>query len=729
MRNVNFFLAGLTMLLVPLSCTETIGEASMEEKGEVTIILSSEARLQPVGKAVAEEVPLGDFKVELFKLDGQSEVRLYRDTYSNTEGKTIGLNTGDYRLYAHYGDPDAAGFDAPYYAAEKMFSVSPQTIEEVDAVAKLSNVMVTVEFGETLRMDYPDFHAIVRSGEDASLKFVKDETRKGYVPAGMISLELYANVDGTWKYFPSEPQEYSPNDYVAFYVDTEPATGEVSLKISIDNSVDLIEEEVSIPACMLPQDAPKLTFNGFGGDDAVGIVEGQEVTQAMKVDMVAGAGIAHCILEIDSEYLSALGVPPEVDLVSADESVAEILKANGFSWAGLSSGQRLAFMDFTGVAEKLASEVYDDENPFSATVRFTLEDMAGKRTVSGERGFTISAVRPEFSFSVQPTDAWARSIRGMEIGYTVGNPDVLKLQYRASSENEWKDAGLSSDSGAMLSFNNITGLSPETEYHLRAIYNGNETTAIYTALTTEAAAQVGNSGFEEWQIEQVLVYSTIFGGSKTYQNNYQPWSANGERWWGMNNNESIITGLTLVASNLNYRTFPVVSYVKGRTTDKAAQIIAACIGDFNTSGTTAAGTRKTVAGRLYTNDGNVDGHAFGSRPDKLGFWYKYLPRTDSSHSTDTFRATVQLSNGDTVIGTGTFEYTASSEVTDWVYAEAEVSYSNMDLPATSIYVEFRQSTNSDPVYNIDCPVPTYDGSTNAHAGSILTVDDLQLIYE
>ena len=701
----------------------------MEKKGEVTIILSSEARLQPVGKAVAEEVPLGDFKVELFKLDGQSEVRLYRDTYSNTEGKTIGLNTGDYRLYAHYGDPDAAGFDAPYYAAEKMFSVSPQTIEEVDAVAKLSNVMVTVEFGETLRMDYPDFHAIVRSGEDASLKFVKDETRKGYVPAGMISLELYANVDGTWKYFPSEPQEYSPNDYVAFYVDTEPATGEVSLKISIDNSVDLIEEEVSIPACMLPQDAPKLTFNGFGGDDAVGIVEGQEVTQAMKVDMVAGAGIAHCILEIDSEYLSALGVPPEVDLVSADESVAEILKANGFSWAGLSSGQRLAFMDFTGVAEKLASEVYDDENPFSATVRFTLEDMAGKRTVSGERGFTISAVRPEFSFSVQPTDAWARSIRGMEIGYTVGNADVLKLQYRASSENEWKDAGLSSDSGAMLSFNNITGLSPETEYHLRAIYNGNETTAIYTALTTEAAAQVGNSGFEEWQTSVFEFTYNFFGKHEHNIDWYHPWSSEEtDIWWAVNSRKTMPSSTSIISDNWNWVRFPTVAYTtESCHGSNAAMLYSVNVGDWLTA---AALVGDRVAGELFIgtadDSGNhsSEGHSFGSRPDRLEFMYKY-----DSNGGETFFVNAELYSEDgTVIAAASTD--SGSASSSWLKFSLPFQYTDTARKAARIYVSFKSTSASEPSVTGNKVITIADNAQyTGNFGSVLCVDDLRLIYE
>ena len=186
MRRMRFVLAGLTVLLPAVSCTDTLEKAAAEDGGEVMITLSSEARVQPVIKAGPAEVPTGEFTVEIFKLDGESEVRLYRDSYSNTEGKTIGLNTGDYRLYAYYGDPDAAGFDAPYYAAQTPFTVQAGQAETVSAVAKLSNVMVTVEFGETLRLDYPEFYAIVRSGEDVSLQFGKDETREGYVPAGTV---------------------------------------------------------------------------------------------------------------------------------------------------------------------------------------------------------------------------------------------------------------------------------------------------------------------------------------------------------------------------------------------------------------------------------------------------------------------------------------------------------------------------------------------------------------
>ena len=729
MRRMRFVLAGLTVLLPAVSCTDTLEKAAAEDGGEVMITLSSEARVQPVSKAGPAEVPTGEFTVEIFKLDGESEVRLYRDSYSNTEGKTIGLNTGDYRLYAYYGDPDAAGFDAPYYAAQTPFTVQSGQAETVSAVAKLSNVMVTVEFGETLRLDYPEFYAIVRSGEDVSLQFGKDETREGYVPAGMISLELYANVDGTWKYFPSEPEEYSPNDYVAFYVDTEPASGEVSLKITVDDSVDLVEKEVSIPASMLPQNAPEITFNGFTADDTVEIVEGQEISASMKADIVAGAGLAHCILEIDSDCLSALGVPSEVDLVSVDGSVADILKANGFRWAGFSSGQRLAFIDITGVAEKLASEVYDDENPFSATVRFTVEDMAGQQTVSGEQGFTISAVKPEFSFSVQPTDAWARSIRGMEIGYTVGNPDCLKLQYKAAADGEWQDAGLSSDSGSLLSFNNISGLTPETEYQLRAIYNGNESTAIRTALTTEAAAQVGNSGFEEWQTSVFEFTYNFFGKHEHNIDWYHPWSSEEtDIWWAVNSRKTMPSSTSIISDNWNWVRFPTVAYTtESCHGSNAAMLYSVNVGDWLTA---AALVGDRVAGELFIgtadDSGNhsSEGHSFGSRPDRLEFMYKY-----DSNGGETFFVNAELYSEDgTVIAAASTD--SGSASSSWLKFSLPFQYTDTARKAARIYVSFKSTSASEPSVTGNKVITIADNAQyTGNFGSVLYLDDLQLIYE
>ena len=496
MRHIRFVLTCLAAFAT-VSCTEALEEIATGADGEITVSLTSDGDCRPHLKSAVqeEEVPAGEFIVEIFKTDGN--VRLYRDTYANTENKAIKLNGGDYRLVASHGDPDGCGFDAPYYMGEEMFTVHAQTHEEVHVTAKLANVKVAVEFGEHLVLDYPEHYAVVRSDKDCSLEFSAGEERTGYMPAGNLSLELYAKIDGEWKYYASEPEEYSPNDFVTFHVDTKEGEGSLSLNIKVDDSVELVEKEVEIPQSMLPKEAPKMTFNGFGDSDVIEVVEAGETPESLKIDIVADAGIGHCILHINSEYLAGMGVPAKIDLVSVEENVAEILKDNGFDWRGIMQGQRLAYIDLTGVAEKLASEVYDDANPFKAEISFEIEDSNGKKSAESQ-SVTIAALKPEFSFSAVQTDAWARSIRGMGISYANLNPAVLKLQYKAVADGEWQDAGLSSDSGSVLSFNNISGLTPETEYQLRAIYNGNEAAAVQTSLTTEAAAQVGNSGFEEW---------------------------------------------------------------------------------------------------------------------------------------------------------------------------------------------------------------------------------------
>ena len=658
MRHIRFVLTCLAAFAT-VSCTEALEEIATGADGEITVSLTSDGDCRPHLKSAVqeEEVPAGEFIVEIFKTDGN--VRLYRDTYANTENKAIKLNGGDYRLVASHGDPDGCGFDAPYYMGEEMFTVHAQTHEEVHVTAKLANVKVAVEFGENLLIDYPEHYAVVRSDKDCSLEFSAEEERAGYMPAGNLSLELYAKIDGEWKYYASEPEEYSPNDFVTFHVDTKEGEGSLSLNIKVDDSVELVEKEVEIPQSMLPKEAPKMTFNGFGDSDVIEVVEAGETPESLKIDIVADAGIRHCILHINSEYLAGIGVPAEIDLVTVEENVAELLKDNGFDWRGVMQGQRLAYIDLTGVAEKLASEVYDDANPFKAEISFEIEDSNEKKSAESQ-SVTIAALKPEFSFSAVQTDAWARSIRGMEISYANLNPAVLKLQYKAAADGEWQDAGLSSDSGSVLSFNNISGLTPETEYQLRAIYNGNEAAAVQTSLTTEAAAQVGNSGFEEWQTSVFEFTYNFFGKHEHNIDWYHPWSSEEtDIWWAVNSRVAMPSSTSVASANWNWVRFPTVAYTADAADGgNAAVIYSVAVGDWTTN--ISPGT--SHAGELFIgtadDSGNhsSEGHSFGSRPDRLEFMYKY-----DSNGGETFFVNAELYSEDgTVIATASTDSGSAS---------------------------------------------------------------------
>lgn len=726
MRHIRFVLTCLAAFAT-VSCTEALEEIATGADGEITVSLTSDGDCRPHLKSAVqeEEVPAGEFIVEIFKTDGN--VRLYRDTYANTENKAIKLNGGDYRLVASHGDPDGCGFDAPYYMGEEMFTVHAQTHEEVHVTAKLANVKIAVEFGENLLIEYPEHYAVVRSDKDCSLEFSAGEERTGYMPAGNLSLELYAKIDGEWKYYASEPEEYSPNDFVTFHVDTKEGEGSLSLNIKVDDSVELVEKEVEIPQSMLPKEAPKMTFNGFGDTNVIEVVEAGETPESLKIDIVADAGIGHCILHINSEYLARIGVPAEIDLVTVEENVAELLKDNGFDWRGVMQGQRLAYIDLTGVAGKLASEVYDDANPFKAEISFEIEDSNGKKSAESQ-SVTIAALKPEFSFSAVPTDAWAKSIRGMQISYANLNPAVLKLQYKAAANGEWQDAGLSSDSGSVLSFNNISGLTPETEYQLRAIYNGNEAAAVQTSLTTEAAAQVGNSGFEEWQTSVFEFTYNFFGKHEHNIDWYHPWSSEEtDIWWAVNSRVAMPSSTSVASANWNWVRFPTVAYTADAADGgNAAVIYSVAVGDWTTN--ISPGT--SHAGELFIgtadDSGNhsSEGHSFGSRPDRLEFMYKY-----DSNGGETFFVNAELYSEDgTVIATASTD--SGSASSSWLKFSLPFQYTDTARKAARIYVSFKSTSASEPSVTGNKVITIADNvQYTGNFGSVLYLDDLQLIYE
>lgn len=726
MRHIRFVLTCLAAFAT-VSCTEALEEIATGADGEITVSLTSDGDCRPHLKSAVqeEEVPAGEFIVEIFKTDGN--VRLYRDTYANTENKAIKLNGGDYRLVASHGDPDGCGFDAPYYMGEEMFTVHAQTHEEVHVTAKLANVKIAVEFGENLLIEYPEHYAVVRSDKDCSLEFSAGEERTGYMPAGNLSLELYAKIDGEWKYYASEPEEYSPNDFVTFHVDTKEGEGSLSLNIKVDDSVELVEKEVEIPQSMLPKEAPKMTFNGFGDTNMIEVVEAGETPESLKIDIVADAGIGHCILHINSEYLARIGVPAEIDLVTVEENVAELLKDNGFDWRGVMQGQRLAYIDLTGVAGKLASEVYDDANPFKAEISFEIEDSNGKKSAESQ-SVTIAALKPEFSFSAVPTDAWARSIRGMQISYANLNPAVLKLQYKAAADGEWQDAGLSSNSGSVLSFNNISGLTPETEYQLRAIYNGNEAAAVQTSLTTEAAAQVGNSGFEEWQTSVFEFTYNFFGKHEHNIDWYHPWSSEEtDIWWAVNSRVAMPSSTSVASANWNWVRFPTVAYTADAADGgNAAVIYSVAVGDWTTN--ISPGT--SHAGELFIgtadDSGNhsSEGHSFGSRPDRLEFMYKY-----DSNGGETFFVNAELYSEDgTVIATASTD--SGSASSSWLKFSLPFQYTDTARKAARIYVSFKSTSASEPSVTGNKVITIADNvQYTGNFGSVLYLDDLQLIYE
>ena len=358
-----------------LACTQQLPQdmEGVNDTGKLSVVLYTEDDMvQSRSTVSAEFVPeLEDLKVEVFKNPGPDQVRLYRDSYKNTlslgEGG-IPLNCADYRVLASYGDSLGVGFTADkiYYAGKYDFTLQPNEEKLAEVFVKPSNVRVSVEYGENLNYDYSNFYVRVcsqtRSGKKKSLRFDYDETRAGYVPYGSLRVELYVNINGQDLYYPSPELDVNPGDDITFKVETERVESEVSLQLTVVGP-DIQEKNILVPSVTLPKDAPGLAQTGL--DRGAFILEpGDAPYDDLRLDIKADGTIENCWLNINSDYLAGLGVPEKVDLASEtlglDDSdkaarVIETLKGVGLDWMGYMQGNRLAYIDFSGVTEFIST--------------------------------------------------------------------------------------------------------------------------------------------------------------------------------------------------------------------------------------------------------------------------------------------------------------------------------------------------------------------------------------
>ena len=358
-----------------LACTQQLPQdmEGVNDTGKLSVVLYTEDDMvQSKSTVSAEFVPeLEDLKVEVFKNPGPDQVRLYRDSYKNTlslgEGG-IPLNCADYRVLASYGDSLGVGFTADkiYYAGKYDFTLQPNEEKLAEVFVKPSNVRVSVEYGENLNYDYSDFYVRVcsqtRSGKKKSLRFDYDETRAGYVPYGSLRVELYVNINGQDLYYPSPEIDVNPGDDITFKVETERVESQVNLQLTVTRP-EIQEKNILVPSVTLPKDAPGLAQTGLDRGSFI-LEPGDAPYDDLRLDIKADGAIENCWLNINSDYLAGLGVPEKVDLASEtlglDESdkaahVIEILKGVGLDWMGYMQGNRLAYIDFSGVTEFIST--------------------------------------------------------------------------------------------------------------------------------------------------------------------------------------------------------------------------------------------------------------------------------------------------------------------------------------------------------------------------------------
>ncbi len=772
MRQVRFLsFCLMAVLLCACNDLDLKDENGTDEQGSLSLELSvdSESVVTRNGAGDVTQLDLDQFWVEIYKKvsDGMdSGIRLYRKQYVEAKNDQILLNAGDYYLRAKLGDSLGVGFTKPFYMAEEEFTVRPQTKEYITACAALANVKVSVSFGDNFKEYYPDYYVRVRHTEakiKSALKFKKDETRSGYIHHGQIVLEVCADFkgDGNWRYFVleevdmdgdgmPEPLMFEPKDHITFNIDAGVIYGkDITVSFLLNDETIEQSKTVTVPEYVAPQDAPKVSRQGFDENGSCYVYENRDMDYngGQSFSYSTKAGLASCVLSIDSDYLeSEYGLPSEVELVGMDDATAALLAEAGIR---SSLGQFMGIVDFTDAMKPLGkNSVYQDADTPCAVFSMKVTDVAGE---TGETdGEMLVWPELEGTLKVNDYDVWATKVVNPVFTASKGYPENCQLQFSTDGKI-WETIETSGNvSGMTSSFQGKTGLKPATSYWFRAV-DGDYPASDPVKVVTEAALQLGNPSFEEFRIMDFSFRykKVIWLGSWTYVTRY--WyeiyaNDSSKTQWATNSSASLDYEVT--PQYLYYKCYPTVTLQNDDPAEGNYYLMVASVATTDYGSEVLNGN--AVTGELFigTADnsrerrGNhtSEGYAFSSRPSALTFMHKF-----SCYNSDPYYVEVQLwDSSKNIIGRGVKNDQRSSVEPEWQKMTVPVEYDVTDRKAAYIYVIFKSSATGSTdsrkfsgdaslkLYNthVEKSGSSYVSKANdpIHAGSILWLDDIRLEY-
>jgi hypothetical protein len=161
----------------------------------------------------------------------------------------------------------------------------------------------------------------------------------------------------------------------------------------------------------------------------------------------------------------------------------------------------------------------------------------------------------------------------------------------------------------------------------------------------------------------------------------------------------------------------------------AAMLATIAVGDATISADVLGGQIFSSAGEIFVGTNKSDGshqsegHAFDARPDKFAFWYKYIPYNDEQ-----FVCKIVFKDVDNNV-VASAELTNGGAASDWVKLELPLNYVNNTSKITSVYAYFKTTDSVAPAYQKTKHTFDTGENTDVFMGSVLYLDDLELIYE
>lgn len=724
MRHGIYIIAGLLALTGLASCQED--RLDMDNGGRFDITLVDKPTLTRVLPFDLSDELKAQFSLSIKDMDGK---RYFSGSMTDYNAGAPALRPDSYMLQAQYGDNPTLALDNPFYISDETTAViEAEQVTPVELVCKVGNALASFAFSESTDVTavMSDYSIVTQVGAETVSSTV-DDGHNPYFKAGS-NVEFYLRGTTTEgkavnEKFASIPSAEARTNYKYTLTLGNVPEGSAQLDITVENTVETVTVNETVPQEWLAK--PKVSESGFDAARNLDYVEtANAVTAAINYQALMPVEDVELTLNMGDPNLQTLNKTYRLASLSAEDRTA--LENAGITLPALHS--ETGAVDLTAMTGKLLCL----DGGATAENRIGLRVYANKRW-SETTECTIHTLRPEFNIGVNENDFWSKEFSVREFTVTAGNATTVtngtKYQYSTDNGVTWTDF----TNGKKQKF----ATHPDIKnYKVRALYRG--TIASNTAdVLMETPTQLPNSSLDEWTEENY--------GSSRYC--FYPWTTKNESChWDTNNTWTTRHRWNNIGT-ANYNGFHAVSSVLGRN-GLAAELRNTANGRGNMLPSTIRNQNK-VAGKLLMGTfvatkkgGDSNGNdsweikkdaTFTVRPTAITFYHKYAP-----NSGDSWSAHIELidASGNTFISQ---DYTSSASQSSWTPQTVTLNYDeNTKYPkAAYIYVLFASTTkegdgmpysNTTYTYYINngTEAKTY---SRAYVGSILTIDDISLIYD
>lgn len=670
---------------------------------------------------------------ELFHLaiaSDESGRTVYDDTFAPSVGP---FAPGRFTLSVDCGD-DVLALDAPRYAGSATASIYKGMENIISIEARVANALMSIAYQADGREELDEVF------ESYGVTFTLDDkevslngptpAQSAYFPAGSVPRVTFHAVRK------DDGREVSTSLDAALAARLPLEAGQhakVTLGVNADRvtitKVDIEEVTINqtIPPSWLPR--PKATVSGFDADGTLRNVE-TNTTGEVKLDFTTSSALqdVELTLDIQDPGFAHLAGTHLLSQMSAEE--IETLRTAGIELPTL--GAEAGTITLTRFATNLQTDK-GAETTNTLALRVKAND---RWDTDAPANYQIIVEKPEFTISVDERNVWSKTLTADEANVSSGNAErilpKLRYQYSADGGATWQEF----TDGKTLTFASHPSVK---QYKLRAMYREGILSNTIDC-TLESPVQLPNSGMDEWTDDN-------YKGSRY---SFNPWLNKESCHWDTNNQWTTRHRVNSSAFIANYNGFCAVSYVPGRS-GLAAELRNTANGRGNTNlwGITTTKTYNKVPGELFIgtmvvnntgNDANGEGNwsrtkdgVFNDRPTGIRFWYKYAPM-----NSDSWKMEIQLldANNQVIVEK---TYTDAQTRSSWTEASVDFDYLSGQLyeKCKCIYVIFSSSvTSGDSMpWEIKTYTIYYDQGNktlnydNAYVGSILTIDDISLVYD